>query len=223
MADGVGVVSGLALAGVLLDMDGLLLDTERVQRETGPAVLARFGYTVAAGFFDDLVGVDRVEAARRINLALGADIDAVQLDQAWNAAMDARMADAIPLRPGVARLLDALDARNLPRAVATNSLTARAEWKLEHAGLRRRFGPVVGVDRVARGKPAPDVYLKAAELIGAPPALCAALDDSELGVKAALAAGVGLVIQVPDLTPGQNGAAHHLSASLDEARARLGL
>jgi beta-phosphoglucomutase len=212
----------LRFSGVVLDLDGLLLDTERLQFEVGPAVLSGMGYDLAPAFFHTLVGVDRVESARLINLEIGANIDGADLDRAWNAAMDERMQDAIPLRPGVHDFLDALDERKLPRAVATNSVTARAEWKLQHAGLLKRINAVVGVDMVKRGKPAPDVYIAAAGKLGLDPSECIALDDSDLGVRAALDAGMAKVIQVPDMVMSRDLRAHHQAGSLAEARALLG-
>lgn len=156
----------LQFSGVVLDLDGLLLDTEKLQFEVGPTVLSAMGYDLAPAFFHSLVGVDRIESARLINLEVGATINGGDLDRAWNAAMDEKMRDSIPLRPGVHDFLDALDERKLPRAIATNSVTTRAQWKLEHAGLLDRINVVVGVDMVNRGKPAPDVYIAAAEKLG---------------------------------------------------------
>ncbi|NDW01082.1 HAD family phosphatase [Salipiger sp. PrR002] len=211
------------ITGVLLDMDGLLLDTERLQMEVGPDIVAQFGHSLPLEFFRQLVGVARLDAARIISNEVGETIDHSALDQAWDEAMDRRMKSGVPLRPGVAALFDALDRLGLPRAVATNSMTARAEWKLEHASLLHWVDAVVGVDQVELGKPAPDVYLKAAELIGQPPAACAAFDDSDLGVRAALEAGVGVVFQIPDLAQSKDSRAHHEVHSLDDARAVLGM
>ncbi|UHS61315.1 HAD family phosphatase [Agrobacterium vaccinii] len=213
----------LHFSGVVLDLDGLLLDTERLQFEVGPAVLRDLGYDLAPAFFRTLVGIDRTESARLINLELGASIDGAELDRVWNGAMDDRMRDGIPLRPGVHDFLDALDQHQLPRAIATNSVTARAEWKLEHAGLLKRIDAVVGVDKVARGKPAPDVYVAAAKTLSLEPSQCIALDDSDLGVRAALAAGIGKVIQIPDLVMSKDLSAHHQVDSLYDARTVMGM
>ncbi len=210
-------------SGVLLDLDGLLLDTERLQVEIGPAVLRSLGHEVAPCFFRRLVGIPQAENARLINQELGIDVDAAALDAAWNDALHARMQQGIPLMPGVAGFLDALDKHRLPRAVATNGITARAEWKLGQTSLRDRIDAVVGIDLVEHGKPAPDVYLEAARRLALDPADCVALDDSDLGVRAALAAGAKTVIQIPDLLPSRELRAHHQAASLDVARAILGL
>jgi beta-phosphoglucomutase-like phosphatase (HAD superfamily) len=94
---------------------------------------------------------------------------------------------------------------------------------LRHAGLLHRFNAVVGADLVARVKPAPDVYIEAAKRLGLTPADCVALDDSDLGVRAAIAAGMMIVIQVPDMVASRELIAHHQASSLDDARAILGL
>lgn len=72
----------LHFSGVVLDLDGLLLDTERLQFQLGPSVLRSLGYDLAPAFFRTLVGIDRTESARLINLELEATIDAVELDHA---------------------------------------------------------------------------------------------------------------------------------------------
>ncbi|MBD9390396.1 HAD family phosphatase [Agrobacterium sp. AGB01] len=212
----------LQFSGVLLDLDGLLLDTERLQFEVGPAVLKGMGFEVAPTFFHALVGVDRATGARMISKELGGDIDGAALDRAWNEAMDERMRDAIPLRPGVHDFLDMLDEQQLPRAIATNSETDRAKWKLQHAGLLHRMNAVIGVDMVKRGKPAPDIYVMAAETLGLRPEQCVALDDSDLGVRAAIDAGVGKVIQIPDMVMSRDLYAHHQAGSLQEATSLMG-
>lgn len=133
------------------------------------------------------------------------------------------MRDGIPLRPGVHDFLDALDQHSLPKAIATKSVTARAEWKLQHAVLLQRIDAVVGVDKVARGKPAPDVYVAGAKAIGLEPRRCIALDDSDLGVRAALAANISTVIQIPDLVLSKDLSADHQVESLSHARTLLGM
>ncbi|WP_114836271.1 HAD-IA family hydrolase (plasmid) [Agrobacterium tumefaciens] len=97
-------------------------------------------------------------------------------------------------------------------------------WKISRHGRFRSGGDaVIGVDLVQKGKPAPDVYIAAAERLGLQPSACIALDDSDLGVRAALAAGMQTVIQVPDMVISRDMKAHHLVNSLNDAREILGL
>jgi len=95
---------------------------------------------------------------------------------------------------------DRLDAYGIPRAVATSTRRARAEVKLRQSALLPRFTALVGGDEVAHGKPAPDIYLEAARRLGVPARACLVLEDSDPGVRAALAAGM-TPIMVPDLLP----------------------
>lgn len=211
----------IAFSGVLLDMDGLLLDTERLELEAGPAVLAAMGYHLPAEFFMTTIGVDRLKAIKMIEAEIGEPLDASALNAALDRALKDLVEHGVPLRPGAVAFLDALDEVKIPRAIATNSMTVQAEWKLERAGLRDRFDAIVGVDQVVQGKPAPDVYLEAAHRLGLAPSQCVALDDSDLGVQAAVAAGVMTVIQVPDLLPSVELKAHHQAMDLAEARVIL--
>jgi HAD superfamily hydrolase (TIGR01509 family) len=106
--------------------------------------------------------------------------------------------DGFAVKPGVVELIEWLESNAIPRAVATSTRRDRARAKLSQAALLPRFHDVVGGDEVGRGKPAPDIYLEAARRIDARAAQCVALEDSEPGVRAALAAGM-LPIMVPDL------------------------
>lgn len=201
---------------VIFDLDGLLLDTESVAIKSGIEGLAALGHTVEESVMHDLVGVDDREAHRRICVRLGVDLDYVVTSAAMREAFRKRLEQGVPLRPGVAAILDALDAINLPRAVATNSQTEGATWKIGKAGLTGRFDAIVGVDQVGAAKPAPDVYLEAARQLGIDPARCLAFEDSDLGVKAALAAGM-TVVQIPDMTPSVDRLAHFQAEDLVSA------
>ena len=103
----------------------------------------------------------------------------------------------IPLKPGLAAFLAAVDALGLKKAVATSTARKRALYKLNLAGVPGTIETLAGGDEVARGKPAPDLFLLAAERLGVPPAECLAFDDSDPGVLAARAAGMRVVI-IPD-------------------------
>lgn len=213
---------GFPFDAVIFDLDGLLLDSERLAMQAGIEALATMGHSVPDEVFISLIGIDAVQGHRILCDHLGRELDAEALDDAWQRAMAVRIAGGIPLRPGVQAVLAALDTAALPRAVATNSETARAGAKLASAGLGGRFSTIVGFDAVQRGKPAPDVYLEAARRLGADPARCLALEDSDTGVRAAHAAGM-TVVQIPDLLASRERLAHHHANSLIEAMALFGL
>ena len=123
------------------------------------------------------------------------------MTSAWAADYDAIVAaEGISLKPGLDDILDLLDERGVAAAVATSTRRERARAKLDRVGLLHRFAALVGGDDVARGKPAPDIFLAAAERLGVAAGDCIVLEDSEPGIIAAAAAGMTPVM-VPDLHP----------------------
>jgi HAD superfamily hydrolase (TIGR01509 family) len=92
-------------------------------------------------------------------------------------------------QPGVSRLLQECRQRRLPKAVASSSLRSWVDLKLEALRLQDAFEAVLGGDEVTHGKPAPDIYRLAAQRLGVPPAECIAIEDSPVGIAAAVASG----------------------------------
>ena len=184
-----------AIAAVVFDMDGLLLDSERLYLAAFRQAEAATGAGADDALYARLVGTDERTGMPVLQAALGEATAAFAA--AWEARTKVALAGAIPVKPGVRDLLAALAAAGTPFAVAPSTRTAAARSRLGEAGLGG-FAHVVGGDAVARGKPAPDIYLAAAERLGVAPGACAAFEDSEAGTRAALSAGMR-VVQVPDL------------------------
>lgn len=210
--------------GVIFDMDGLMLDTERLGQRTWQEAARHAGHEIDAGLFLRIVGRNRTDSAALMREVLGPgfDFDRVYLDS-FTRFDDHIVRHGVPLKPGIVELLGELSAREIPLGVATSTRNARARQHLEHAGLMRYFSVLVGGDEVALGKPAPDIYLEAAHRLGIDPKRSLALEDSHPGVRAAHAAGFR-VIMVPDLlqpTAEIAALATHIAASLHEARAFL--
>jgi len=103
----------------------------------------------------------------------------------------------IPLKDGAAELLACLAELEIPVAVATSTESRRAMRKLEAVGILTHFKAIVGGDQVRNSKPHPDIYLRAAQILGVRPTKCLALEDSENGVRSA--ADAVTVIQIPDI------------------------
>jgi HAD superfamily hydrolase (TIGR01509 family) len=187
------------LAAVICDMDGVLLDTERVGKTAWMNAAGDLGLDLPGELFAGLIGLDGAGARRHLRHH-GWEDEAIKRLQraAWAKYLRALERDGVPLKSGVYELLDFLDARSLARAVATSTETEAAEHKLERVGVRNRFQAIVGGDQVSNGKPAPDIYLRAAEHLKCDPACCVALADSGPGIRAAAGAGMK-VIWVPDL------------------------
>lgn len=187
------------LAAVVFDMDGLLLDSERIAYDIGRQVSLDLGIPWTHETAMQLIGRNSREHEALLKGAFGEDYPLEVHQAEFGRRYEAVIAQGtIPLKPGVHALFDVLDARRLPRAVATSTRRSRALPKLEAVGLLARVDLVVAGDEVSRGKPAPDIFLAAAERLGQAAERCLALEDSNAGVRAAHAAGMR-VVMVPDL------------------------
>jgi HAD superfamily hydrolase (TIGR01509 family) len=209
---------------VLFDLDGTLIDSERLVIEAGLSAFRSLGLPPERAILTTMVGHATPEVEEVLNAHLGRAVTRQAFDEAWNHAVSAAFRAGVPPRPGAEDLLMRLISAGIPRAVATNSRTASAVANIASAGLHRFFADdhIVGRDLVARPKPAPDVFLEAADRLGAAPARCLVFEDSEPGTAAGLAAGM-TVVQIPDQRPAETRDAHHLAASLIEGARAAGL
>lgn len=211
-------------AAVIFDLDGTLIDSERLVIDAGAEILADMGISDGRALLTALVGIDVVEGQRRLLAHAGPRFDMAAFEDAWNRASHLAFDGAVPRMAGAEALLAELARRGLPRAVATNSRTRGALHKLDRAGLLHHFGVcrVVGVDAVARAKPAPDLFVEAARRLAVDPACCLVFEDSDPGVAAALAAGMR-VVQIPDMAASRTRAAHVIADTLLDGARRAGL
>ncbi|MEO0401285.1 MAG: HAD family phosphatase [Pseudomonadota bacterium] len=186
----------------LFDMDGLLLDSERVFLEHSIALLTPTGRTPAdiRAFFLTLVGSSGAESMRRLSDYLGSKAEAQAFETRWQAAVAAHLSMHAAPKPTVLNALQALAGQGGRMAVVTSTHGARARHHLEVAGLSGFFEKVTGGDEVSANKPDPAPYLEMAAALGVDPARCAAFEDSDRGVMSATRAGCH-VAQVPDLRP----------------------
>lgn len=187
------------IAAVLFDMDGLMFDTERLILRSWQRAMVDFGYQPSEEVFLRSVGRTVAATNQILRAAYGPDFplgstNARTGEYVWQ-EVDAHGA---PIKPGLLALLDFLEARGLPRAVASSSERASIERLLGSVHLQPRFAAIAAGDEVAQGKPAPDIFLLAASRLGVDPAHCLVLEDSEAGTRAAHAAGMAALI-VPDL------------------------
>lgn len=193
--------------GVIFDMDGLLIDSERAALTCWREAATAQSLEVDDTLWLSMVGLHEAGCAKLLDDLLGA-AQAERLTLACKHRYDALLEQGLPLKSGVHGLLQNLSDLDVPLAVATSTRGERAQIKLARSGIDHFFRHVVTSSDVTHAKPAPDLYLLAAQRLGIPPDECIALEDSEFGVRAAAAAGLR-VIQVPDLVP-----ASELSRSL---------
>ncbi len=181
----------------IFDMDGLLLDTERVCMQ----VFKQACETVNQPFYEDIylsiigrnaAGIDAV-----FREVYGEHLD--ELHDEWRKSYDAIVKhQAIPVKQGVVELLEWLNENNVPTAVATSTHKEVAAIKLKLAGLDKYFDGLTCGCEVSHGKPDPEIYLLAASRLNVDASQCIAFEDSNNGVRAAVAANM-TTFQIPDL------------------------
>ena len=189
-------------AAVLWDMDGTLVDTEPHWIAAETALLGRYGASWTHEQALSLVGNALPESGRVLAAHLEAETG-VRLDPAAVVAelveaVVAQVSAAVVWRPGAVELLEALAGAGVPCALVTMSYRSLAETVARV--LPGAFAVVVAGDEVERGKPAPDPYLRAAELLGVDPARCVVLEDSPTGIASGEAAGCR-VVACPHMVP----------------------
>lgn len=188
-------LDGHDVAALVFDLDGLLVDSEPVWFEIERAFLARLGHTWTRHDADACIGQGTPSTLRVWQRRFGIEVDIERDTEAMMDGVIARAAD-IPLKPGAVELLDLAARHGTPTAVASSSRHRLIEAVLAAKGLRPRFGAVVSGQDVARGKPAPDIFVRAATVLRVSPQACVVLEDALAGVEGARAAG-SRVIAVP--------------------------
>jgi len=182
---------------VILDMDGLVLDSETTYCSAWRKAAAELGHELDDGFLESLFGRHADDVVLALAGTLGPSFDRKTFFHAaerhWFEHIEMH---GIPRMPGIEALLAHFRERSIPYALATNSEGHYAGLCLKHGGLGEAFPVRVTRDQVALGKPEPDVFLEAAHRLGVDPADCLVLEDSETGLLAARAAGtVPILIQ----------------------------
>lgn len=209
---------------IVFDMDGTLLDSERIAYETFQQACAQFGMTAQPQLYRRCIGTRGEQTREVLRAAFGPTL---ALDDFWTRWSDLYRIHAIeqpvPVKTGAIALLSALAAKNIPCAIATSTRRDAALHKLTNAGLLHFFAFVIGGDEVDESKPHPQIYREATRRLTIDPARAWAIEDSDAGVRAAHGAGLQ-VIQVPDLHPPEEAVAalgHCIVTSLDDVWALL--
>ena len=177
------------IRAVAFDMDGLLVNTETLYSEAGDAILQRRGHRFTAELKDKMMGLP-AEQAYQVMLDHTGLNDSIETLQAETIEVFQKLLpERLELMPGVPALLGLLDKRKMPRCVATSSTHEFAAEVLERTSLGTRFDFVLTSEDVDNGKPAPDIYLLAAERLGVHSREMLVLEDSQHGSRAGIASG----------------------------------
>lgn len=189
------------IAGVLFDMDGLLLDTERLGLTLWEQAAKDFDLPFSREIYQLMIGRTVRDTLAMLRRHYPAETPVEDFVTHANELYRERiLAGPMPIKPGFPETLQWLKDQGLPLAVATSTGLEKALRKLAGVELTGFFDVVVGGDQVEHGKPAPDIYLRAARQLGIDPSRCLAFEDSEPGLQAASTAGC-VTVWIPDLYP----------------------
>lgn len=187
------------IGAVIFDLDGVLVDTEHVWDEVREQLTEDWGGSYGPEAQRAMMGMSSTEWSAYMHDALGLAQSPVKINGEVVRRMLMRYRHDLPLVPGAVEAVTRVAAAGLPLAVASSSNRPLIDAVLDAAGIRGLFAASVSSEEVARGKPAPDVYLEAARRLGVAPSDCAAVEDSSNGLRSAHAAGM-LVVAYPNRT-----------------------
>jgi HAD superfamily hydrolase (TIGR01509 family) len=191
-------------AAVIFDLDGVLVDSERLWNQAKEAYVREAGGEWNDAAPTDMIGMSSPEWSGYLRDTLSVPREPVEINQAVVARMEATYRERLPLLPRAVETVTALAERWL-LGLASSANREIIDLFLELAELRWAFGTVVSSEEVARGKPSPDVYLEAARRLGVAPAKCVAIEDSSNGIRAAAAAGMAVIaVPNPDYPPAED-------------------
>jgi HAD superfamily hydrolase (TIGR01509 family) len=184
------------IEAVVLDMDGVLIEGEEVWDAVREQLVRERGGHWASGAQAAMMGMSSPEWSRYMARELHVPMEPAAISSETVAAVAARYAEELPIVDGAVEVVRELAGR-WPLGLASSANRPIIELVLDQSGLTSCFRATASSEEVARGKPAPDVYLEAAARLGVPPERCAAVEDSANGLRSAAAAGMW-VVAVPN-------------------------
>lgn len=187
-----------AIRGVLFDMDGLVLDTEKLYTRFWMEACHFYGFPMTLEQALKMRAANSKLSQANLHEFFGPTADYTTIRNKRIELMDAFIEEnGVEAKPGIYELLDHLDDRGIPAAITSSSPVAWIQRHLSSLGLYHRFAKICSGYEVPHGKPAPDIYLYGAASLGLPPECCLALEDAPLGIEAAFRAGC-FPVMIPD-------------------------
>jgi len=206
------------IEAVVFDLDGVLLDTEELWNEARRQISGERGGRWRDDAQRAMMGMSSPEWSRYMHDVVGVPDPPEEISAEVVKRLEALYRERLPLVPGALEAVRRIGER-WPLAIASSSNRPLIDLFLELTGTGQLFRATVSSEEVARGKPAPDVYLEAARQLGVSPATCAAIEDSENGIRSAAAAGMRVIAIPNHVFPPSDEAlslAHVVLGSLDE-------
>jgi HAD superfamily hydrolase (TIGR01509 family) len=207
----------MTIDAIIFDMDGVLVDSEPVHFEATRLLMREHGIDYTWLEEENFFGCTDREVFRQLRRRFGLSAHEDELADAWIERVVQLLPERIVPMPGVPAVLSALRASGRRLALASSSSPAIIRTTIEGLGLLDAFEASVSGRDVAKGKPAPDIFLEAARRLGLAPARCLVVEDSQNGLRAALAAGIPCITIPCASTARQDftGAAARLSSLAD--------
>lgn len=187
-----------AIKGVLFDMDGIVLDTEKLYTRFWREAAQSLGYPMTYEMGLGMRSLSKEAGERQLKTYLGEDVDYNDVRNKRIEMMSAYIEEyGVEIKPGIFELLTFLKQRGIKTSIATSSPLDRTKKYLTQVGLVDSFDELVSGHMVEHGKPEPDIYLYAASKLGFAPEDCLVLEDSPTGILAANRAGC-IPVMIPD-------------------------
>ncbi|XEO94851.1 HAD family hydrolase [Latilactobacillus sakei] len=185
--------------GIIFDMDGLLVDSEKVYYQANQLAAQKMGFEVTAEDHQAILGTTDTYLRQYFLQKLGSPELVKQfIDLSYKTVDEIIQDQGVAVKPGLVELLDYCDERGINRVIASSNFRTMVEDFMQSTGLKPRFNQIVSGDEVTHGKPHPEIFLKALDKLAIPAPSALVLEDSPNGILAASKADIP-VIMVPDL------------------------
>lgn len=176
---------------VIFDMDGVIFDTEKVYLDIWIEVFEKYGYKMTKELYVNVMGTGRKNVIKTFLENFGDDLPIEKMyEEKDNQLFYIIENQGIPLKEGVKELFSMLKEKNYKIALATSAKRERVEKQIKDKWLKESFDAIVCGDDVEKGKPSPDIFLKAAKKIDVEAENCFVVEDSPAGIKAAFSGGM---------------------------------